>query len=155
MTGDASRAGMIKPEPTPEGALIRLAREAARIKTPAAARAARISTARWSQVEQGYETKPGRYLPVSAPAATVAHMANAVGVEPERLAEAGRPDAAKVLYEIIRRESMSLVPAVPPPPNPGMQRIADDPDLSDELKEAFKALAERMQRRGEEEAGDI
>lgn len=99
-----------RPDPPREATLIRLARQAARIKAPAAARKAGISTARWSQIENGYERRHGQYKPISASPPTLAHMAHAVGLTPDRLAEAGREDAAEILTEILAQK--------PPPPDP-------------------------------------
>lgn len=115
---------MEKPTPPPEAVLIRRAREAARIKTPAASRAAGISTARWSQVENGYETRLGRPKPVRAPAGTLAHMAHAVGVTPERLEAVGRSDAAEILREIILIESDPQ--EVPPAPTSAAGRSPEE-----------------------------
>ena len=112
MSGDVTGQGMTKPSPPPEAVLIRLAREAARIKAPVAAKAAGISPARWSQVETGYETRLGIVKPVRAPGGTLAHMANAVGVTAERLEEAGRPDAAAVLREIQRQPAPDSRPDI-------------------------------------------
>lgn len=94
-----------KPAPPPEATLIRLARQAARIKMPAAARAAGISVARWSQIETGYEKRGGLYKPISGTAPTIAHMAHAVGLSPDRLEAAGRADAAEILSEVISQET--------------------------------------------------
>lgn len=96
---------MEKPHPPPEAALIRLAREAAHISASGAASAAGISTARWSHIENGYETRHGSYKPVTGRAVTIAHMAHAVGLAPARLRQAGRADAADILAEIFRQES--------------------------------------------------
>src|SRR5580700_9701840 len=88
--------------PPPEAVLIRLVRQAAGITVDAAAARAGISKARWTQVETGREKRKDGYHPAVAPAGTLARMARAVpGVTPERLEEAGRPDAAEVLREII------------------------------------------------------
>jgi transcriptional regulator with XRE-family HTH domain len=96
---------MDRPPAPPEAALLRLAREAANIKVSEAARAAGISTARWSQIENGYETRHGGFKEVRAKAGMLARMAKVPGLTPERLAEEGqRPDAAEVLREIQRRE---------------------------------------------------
>lgn len=103
--GHVSQDG--KPAPPPEATLIRLARQAARIKAPAAARAAGISTARWSQIENGYERREGLYKPIAGTAPTIAHMARAVGLTPDRLEAAGRPDAAEVLTEILTQEALA------------------------------------------------
>ncbi len=63
--------------------------------------AEKFSGARWRQIEAGFRKDIGRE--VIAKPATLAHMASAVGVSPERLAEAGRNDAAKILREIQRQ----------------------------------------------------
>jgi hypothetical protein len=94
-----------RPSPPPEATLIRLAREAANIKAPAAAKVAGISPARWSQVETGYETRLGNARPVRAPDGTLAHMAFAVGLAPHRLDQVGREGAADVLREILRQHA--------------------------------------------------
>jgi transcriptional regulator with XRE-family HTH domain len=84
-----------------------------------AADAAGISKARWSQIENGRESRAGEIRPVSATDGLLAHMAYAIGVTPERLADAGREGAALVLREIqARRES-------------GPGPYADDPRLHD------------------------
>lgn len=133
---------MIKPAPPPEAVIIRVAREAGQIKTPVAARAAGISVARWSQIEIGYETRRGRFKEVRARAGTLAHMAAAVGVSPDRLEEAGRGDAAVILREIMRRNA-EPTPA-PRYSNPGIERIANDPDLPDDVKAGLIAVAKSL-----------
>ena len=95
---------MDKPAPPPEAVLLTVARKAAGMKTPEVALAAGISKARLSQIENGYERRAGRYTPVRGKDDTVAHVAAVVGVSPERLEEAGRPDAAVILREILRRD---------------------------------------------------
>ena len=84
------------PTPPPEAELVRLAREAQRIspETAAARAETQLSGSRWRQIEAGWrkDTK----TVVIAKAATLAHMAYAVGVSPERLEAAGRNDAAAV-----------------------------------------------------------
>jgi helix-turn-helix protein len=138
---DAARKGMTKPSPPPEAVLIRLAREAARIKAPAAAKSAGVSVARWSQIETGYETRLGRYKPVRAPEGTLAHMAHAVGVGPERLEEAGRPDAAMVLREIQRQQLDPLTPDERQTLSDFREAVGPGPDDDDPLSpEDHKAL---------------
>ena len=117
---------MPRPAPPPEAILIRLVREAAGLKLPAVAKAAGISVARWSQVADGYETRLGQRKPVTGSRATVAHMASAVGLSPERRpAEGKRPDAAAVLREIQRSDHDGYEPRpvdpedYPPGPLPG------------------------------------
>lgn len=93
------------PPPPAEARLIRRAREARGLNPEdAAARVPlRLGGGRWRQIEKGYE----RLTPLKAVKArptTLAHMAHAVGVTPERLAEAGRTDAADILREIEHQE---------------------------------------------------
>ncbi|WP_405995002.1 hypothetical protein [Streptomyces sp. NBC_00986] len=92
-------------QPTPEGALIRLARQARGMSPEVAAdlTPVQIKGGRWRQIESGFDRKnpPKRSF---APALTLAHMAHTVGTTPERLAEAGRDDAAAILREILRGE---------------------------------------------------
>jgi hypothetical protein len=98
---------MDKPAPPPEATLIGLARKAAGLSVPAAVRRTTedvIGQARWSQIESGYENKAGRPVPVRGRDDTVAHMSFAVGVTPEELEDAGRPDAADVLRIILRQQ---------------------------------------------------
>ena len=98
--------------PPPEATLIRLVREAAHMTAAEAALAAGISKARWSQIENGYETRGDGFKEVRGKRDTIAHMAHALHISPERLEEAGRPDAAQVLREIQRQEVASQpVPA--------------------------------------------
>ncbi|WP_435600813.1 hypothetical protein [Streptomyces sp. C10-9-1] len=90
------------PTPPPEASLIRLAREATGLSPESAAAQAEIklSGSRWRQIEAGYRKDSDK--PVVARAHTLAHMAHAVGITPDRLEAAGRPDAAEVLQEIAR-----------------------------------------------------
>lgn len=87
--------------PPPEAALIRLAREAAGLSPETAAArmiASAIGGSRWRQIEAGYRGDSGKKVEAKAP--TLAHMALAVGVTAERLAEVGREDAAAILEEV-------------------------------------------------------
>ena len=103
--------------PPPEAVLIRLVRQAAGITVDAAATRAGISKARWTQVETGREKRKDGYRPAVAPSGTLARMAGAIpGVTPERLEDAGRPDAAEVLREIRRLDAPQPSVTVPPRP---------------------------------------
>lgn len=98
---------MSKPEPTPEGALIRRVRLASgrRIAGCVAEmerRSFHFSVSRWSQIENGYEGSLEDPKPANAPPGTLAHMARVLRISPERLEKAGRRDAAEVLIEIMR-----------------------------------------------------
>ena len=140
---------MRRPEPPPEAVLIRLVREAAQISASDAAKAAGISKSRWSQIETGYESRDGEYREVSGQRDTIAWMAWAVGLEPDRLAEY-RPDAVLVLDEILRQHGPR-----PEIDNDGpLARIAAteglDPEMADiftRLAKEMKAASLRMQRR--------
>jgi transcriptional regulator with XRE-family HTH domain len=149
---------MLPPTPPPEAVLIRLVREAAGLKLPAVARLAGISKARWSQIETGYETRAGSYRQVKGRAVTVAHMAHAIGLAPERLAtEGNRPDAAAVLREILHH------PQPPPPlevihsgnggqaPASAVEEFMTDPAVPDGMKEAVAAWITVL-RKGQDRA---
>ncbi|MGJ5693015.1 hypothetical protein ACM6RM_07560, partial [Streptomyces pratensis] len=86
-----------RPEPPPEAALIRAAAKRNRISGRKAASLAGISDARWRQIVTGYQSVGGTFVPVKAPADTLARMAQAVGVSAEELAAADREDAADEL----------------------------------------------------------
>jgi transcriptional regulator with XRE-family HTH domain len=104
-TVNEARMHVRKPKPPAEAVLLKLVREAANVRTEDAAEAAGISKARWSQVESGYEVRAGRYKPVTARHGTLARMALALGISPQRLGDEGkRRDAALVLAEILRSE---------------------------------------------------
>jgi transcriptional regulator with XRE-family HTH domain len=103
MSGDA-------PGPTPEGQLIRQVRDLSipRLSIRAAAKRIGLSAEQWGYVERGYRPagagQPPR--PFSPPAATLAKMAHALRITPERLESEGqRPDAAKILREILHHEA--------------------------------------------------
>lgn len=70
-----------------------------------------MSEARWRQIVSGYQMVSGHPVPVTAPAETIARMAQAlVSVTPEQLEEAGRTDAAE--------ELRTLAPLDEPPEEP-------------------------------------
>lgn len=84
----------------PEATLIRLAREAAGIspETAAARMRVKFSGTRWRQIEAAYRKDSDTLVKAKAP--TLAQMAHAVDVSADRLAAAGREDAAEILREI-------------------------------------------------------
>lgn len=108
-------------QPPPEGVLIKLARQARGLTPEAAAELTpiQIKGGRWRQIESGYERKnpPKRAY---APDLTLAHMAHAVGVMPERLEEARRPEAADILREILRKEAERA--SQPHTPSPSLEQ---------------------------------
>jgi transcriptional regulator with XRE-family HTH domain len=143
---------MSQPAPPPEAVLIRLVREAGNLKLPAVAKSAGISVARWSQIENGYEVRLSKRKPVQGSRSTIAHMAYAVGLHPDRLAtEGGRPDAAEILREIWRQDGDGRR-------DPGRQRddsTADlirrldlDQPIDEHMREVLKvALTDLLERR--------
>jgi hypothetical protein len=87
-----------RPEPPPWGTLITAALVRQGLSAREAARRAGLSEGRWRQVTSGYQVvSPGVYAEVRGPAGTVARMAAVVGLTPEQLQAAGRPDAADAL----------------------------------------------------------
>jgi len=128
--------------PTPEGQLVRRVREMAvpRLSIRAAAASIGMSPEQWGYAERGYTPgrggkPPRRFRP---PTATLARMAHAVGVTPERLEhEGGRPDAADILHDMLRSEpQQSGSPAPPERPSEGEILLGVD--------KAFLAAAEAI-----------
>lgn len=150
---------MEHPLPPPEAVLIRLVRQAAHLSIAAAAERAGISTARWTQIEQGYETRGGERKPAWAPPDTLAHMAAAVGVSADRLETEGkRPDAAAVLREMQRQPDTPPVAGTHPPlhyADPRVQYVADTPGLSYELRRALAEMTRIILERDEAGRGDL
>lgn len=84
-----------RPEPPPEGALIKAALKKSGLSARKAAREAGLSEGRWRQIVDGYQiVSAGTYVPVRGPAETLARMAAVIGVSPDALDAAGRADAA-------------------------------------------------------------
>lgn len=113
------------PEPPPEGVLIESARRDAGISVREAARRAGISEGWWRQVVKGYQNLSGGAFGVvrGVPAETVAKMAEAAGVAPDRMAADGqRPDAARIM-----RAAAPLPVAV----NSAREAGVDPDDLND------------------------
>lgn len=74
-----------------------------------AARRSGISNTRWRQIINGYMTVSGSHVPVHAPAETLARMAQTTGVDADQLRDAGRPDAADALTELIRTSTPPIL----------------------------------------------
>lgn len=152
---------MERPEPPAEAVLIRRARKAAGMQVAQAAGRARshapglrLSTAWWSTIENGYETKPDGPRAVAGSDDIVAHMAWAVDLAADRLEHEGkRPDAADVLREILRRDE-DAARARQRRSRSALQRIAEDPDLTPAEKKAHIDLARRMAQHGTAEDGE-
>jgi len=107
----------------PEAELLYLARSGQHLSIREAARRAGISENRWRQVEAGYQTvRKGVRVPANATAATLASMARAVGLTPDRLeAEGQRPDAAGILREMQHQHEAAV---------PRLSRVRDDKDAA-------------------------
>ncbi|MEV0080515.1 helix-turn-helix transcriptional regulator [Nocardia neocaledoniensis] len=76
------RSAVVPPEVS---ATLRLARKEREMSMDRAAKAARISTSLWTQVENGTQYKRGRKVPASTTAETLQAMAAAVGLDAEPL----------------------------------------------------------------------
>lgn len=89
-----------RPPPTPEGALLAEAARRTGRSARSLARQAGISDTHWRYVTRGWRHNPagGPALRVHAPAGTLARMAAIVGLNPDDLIKASRPDAAEVLF---------------------------------------------------------
>jgi transcriptional regulator with XRE-family HTH domain len=116
--------------PPPEASLLHRTRESAGITITEAARAAGITDTRWSQIERGHERRKGIDVPARAKAGTLARMARAIGISPERIESDGeRPDAAEILREMLRAPEpappQAAVPGSPPPSAPGGDEYAE------------------------------
>ena len=102
--------------PTPEGQLIRRAREASIPKLSIRGAAGRVGLSKehWGYIERGYRPVSGEPpQQFSPPSATLARMAYALGISPDRLETEGqRPDAAGCLREM-------------PPPRAGDPAVPD------------------------------
>ncbi|MGF0163142.1 hypothetical protein ACQRET_03735 [Streptomyces koyangensis] len=126
-----------RPEPPPEAALIRAATKRNRISGRKAASLAGISDARWRQIVTGYQSVGGTYVPVKAPADTLARMAQATGVTADELTTAGREDAAAELRELS---------AAPPAAQSNAQVEAITALLATLPPEAQQEVLRRLQR---------
>lgn len=92
-----------RPAQRPEGRLIATAQAQRRPKLSNREAASRVpmSEGHWRAVVSGSRSVgKGIWVPVRAPAETLARMAQVVGVTAEQLVEAGRDDAAAELLEL-------------------------------------------------------
>jgi cytochrome P450 len=110
-----------------------------------AARRAGISAETWGNVERGYRTtgkgKPA--VPVEATPTTLAHMAHAVGLEPEDLERLGRENASEAA-EILREMYGGNLEAMEVEVGRGTMLLAVPPGLSDEDREHVRRQAEEL-----------
>ena len=145
--------------PPPEGDLIRRARDARGLSlADAAARVVetfggRLSASRLSQIETGNQKKGGGAVEVRAGDARLAHIAYIVGTSPGQLAQAGRPESAETLREILRQRAGARAAPVPAPAKDDpLRQIMEDDRLPLETRRAMVALAEAMKRRRDEDS---
>jgi transcriptional regulator with XRE-family HTH domain len=104
------------PSPPPEANLIRLSRDALGLSVRAVAEKAGIGKTWLSQIEKGWQRRPGGgYDPVRASDPDLAHIAHVLEISPDRLRETGKDYAASILEEIIRREHHELPASEIPP----------------------------------------
>jgi transcriptional regulator with XRE-family HTH domain len=95
------------PPPPAEAHLLQTALAAKGLSQRQAAHAAGISESRWRQIVSGYQAVSGSKAPVRSPGATLARMAQVVGVTPEQLESAGRADAAGALRDLVAAGSVA------------------------------------------------
>jgi hypothetical protein len=114
--------------PPPEGVALEEARASLGLSQNAAAKKAGISGTRWRQIVSGQQPAGGGPIPVHGSASTVARMAAAVELPPERLEAAGRGDAAVEL-----RKLLAVRPALR--------------ELEEEVKRLLNALPEKRRER--------
>lgn len=127
------------PQP-PYGTLIEIARKGVHLSVQAAADRAGVSKATWIDNVRGYRKRGGQWESVNPKPETIADMAGAVGISPERLASEGRhPGAAEILEEMGREQASSLPLSRIGPPEP-----ADD--FPQEALRAFGPAAEPIRR---------
>lgn len=113
------------PTPPPEAQLIKRRREEhiPHLSMREAARRAGISAPWWRMIETGIRRVSGQDHPERGNADTIASMGLAVGVQPDELEAAGRPDAAATLRKLAagralndsasRAEAARLVDGIP------------------------------------------
>lgn len=104
--------------PPPEARLIRTAREAVGMTASQAAEATggAVSATYWRDIERGHGGRRGQRVQARASARLLAAMARVTGVTPDQLKKAEREDAARVLEEILRRETRPAAQPLRPAP---------------------------------------
>jgi hypothetical protein len=139
-----------RPDPTPEGRLIAAAAKRGNFSIRKAAERAGLSYGRWRQITSGVQNvSPGQYAAVrNVPANTIARMATAVGLAPERVETEGRrPDAAQIMRSgDVHLPALAAVPpepVMPPDENlPPILRGIDPHEAEPFLKAVEKDLTD-------------
>lgn len=133
------------PGPPPEAVLLRLARKAAGISVEEAAKAAGISKAWLSSIENGYDTRTESGVrPVRAKDEVIARLAAFLNIGPHRLEiEGQRPDAAAVLREMQRQPDIQspVVAAGIPEGDPVLEYVRSLPGLTTAQRESLEDIA--------------
>jgi hypothetical protein len=97
-----------------------------------------IKSRRWRQIEQGQHADDD----------VLAHMAAVVGVDPAQLEQAGRPESAEVLREVLRQKRA----VAEPEPEPGLPDLsALSPEKRRDLIDALDYLRARIEQVEREE----
>lgn len=102
-----------------------------------AARAAELSEGRWRQLVVGYQLNKGAKIAATAPDATVARMALAVGMKPADAERLGEPAISRLL-----REHLDTTMAASAPPSSVMPMRGDLSTVPDE--DLLQELARRL-----------
>lgn len=137
---------METPSQPPEARVIDAAQKAAvpKLSIRKAAERAGISEGRWRQIVKGYQgTGTGR-LPVVAPDETIARMALAVGVTDSQLDEAGRPEAAEVLRQLLATSEQ---------PDVELTQVSTDRLLS-EIRRRIEGVSDAVEATAQQDAQD-
>lgn len=118
------------PPPPPYGVLIEKARKAAGgLSIQRAADRAGIAKATWIDNARGYRRRGDHWERVDPKPETIARMAQAAGVTPDRLTGEGqRPDASEILTEMSRPGTAPAQPAFPEPPTAAEEALEKFPD---------------------------
>jgi transcriptional regulator with XRE-family HTH domain len=142
---------MTAPQPPPEAALIRQRREDIVPKLGRAEAARRtgghLSESRWRQLENGYRVTAAGREPQTAPAETLARMAQVVGVTPAELESRGRGDAARILGVLLAQEP---APEAEPDYAELVRRHAELAEEQRQQAARFEASQQQMARQFEE-----
>lgn len=137
-----------RPAQRPEGALIAAALKRSRMSQRQAAAQAGISENRLRAIVHGYQTvSAGVYAPVKGPADTVARIAEVVGVTPEQLEEAGRPDVAAELRDLTQVDEPRS------PMDKAEEMMAENEELARRLVARVRRLDQRKRELVEELVG--
>lgn len=131
-----------RPEQLPEGRLIALAQKRSRLSGRKSAEMADMSEGHWRAIVSGSRSiSAGIWVPVRAPAETLARMAQVVGVTPEQLERANRADAAEELRLLLAKPE-------PEPEMGGMtlEQAIDETRLGPQPseREAIEAMEQRL-----------